>query len=373
MELKKRIEALLFSSGRKMDVEEISKLCHIDIESVKSALAELKKEYDEKSSSLMLVEEGNSWKLTVKESYLHLVKKIVTETELSKTMMETLAVIAFTYPIKQSELIKIRTNKAYDHLNQLEEMGYITRQKYGRTKLIKLTTKFFDYFSLPEEKLKDTFKDFESIANAIKEKEEEIKKIKEEQRKKATEMKKQKIKDFPISESKDSEKKEKEVDLIDEEGHKEKLEVYKTKKPKEETKVEVVKEKLGDLEVVDEPEELTEETWEEPTVEKEIEEPTVEKRVKEIFHPKKRPVFEEEPIVDKRVREILDPTKEIKDPAVDKRVSEILYPKKSKKKKTKKPEELIKTGGEEIEETTSEEEKDLLEAEMEEDKKEETE
>ena len=37
----------------------------------------------------------------------YVVGKIVTETELSKTVTETLAVIAFKYPIKQSDLIKI--------------------------------------------------------------------------------------------------------------------------------------------------------------------------------------------------------------------------------------------------------------------------
>jgi DNA-binding PadR family transcriptional regulator len=107
---------------------------------------------------------------------------IVTETELSKTIMETLAVIAFKYPIKQSDLIKIRTNKAYDHLKELEGLGYISRQKHGRTNLIKLTDKFFEYFDLPKEKLREVFKDFSSIAKIIEEKESEIKTIREKQK-----------------------------------------------------------------------------------------------------------------------------------------------------------------------------------------------
>ena len=58
-----------------------------------------------------------------------MVRKIVTETELTRSVMETLAVIAFKYPILQSDLIKLRTNKAYDHLVELEKSGYISRQK----------------------------------------------------------------------------------------------------------------------------------------------------------------------------------------------------------------------------------------------------
>ena len=49
------------------------------------------------------------------------------------------------------------------------------------------TQKFFDYFDLPRNKLKEQFKDFDGIAESIEEKEEEIKKIREEQKKRAEE------------------------------------------------------------------------------------------------------------------------------------------------------------------------------------------
>ncbi|MHA1988832.1 MAG: SMC-Scp complex subunit ScpB, partial [Promethearchaeota archaeon] len=246
--LKKKIEALLFSSGRKMSVEEVAGLCHKSATEVVQALNELKEKFSE-DSSLMLVEEGNFWKLTPREDYLHLVRQIVTKTELSKTLMETLAIIAFKYPLKQSDLIKMRTNKAYDHLRELEEMGYITRQKYGRTKLIKLTQKFFEYFSLKEDHLKDQFKDFDSIAHKIEEKEGQIKNIREEQKKKAKEAGK---KDKEIEEAVD---KLGEVDLVDGKGHKVKLDIVDEPKIVEGKELKKLvkggKGKLGDLDVVD--------------------------------------------------------------------------------------------------------------------------
>ena len=122
--LKHKIEAILFSAGKKVDIEEIAKLANTSTSMAQQAMNELKKDYSGRSSSLMLVDEGNAWKIIVKDEFTQIVKKIVTETELSKTIMETLAVIAFRYPIKQSDLIKIRTNKAYDHLRELEEMAY---------------------------------------------------------------------------------------------------------------------------------------------------------------------------------------------------------------------------------------------------------
>lgn len=246
--VKSKVEAVIFSTGHKMSIDEISRLCRSRREEVLAALQELKKEYDEKQSSLMLVDEGDFWKFTVRDHFIPMVRKIVTETELSKSVMETMAVIAFKYPILQSDLIKIRTNKAYDHLMELEKSGYISRQKHGRTNLIKLTEKFFKYFDLTEEKLKEQFKDFDSIAKAIKEKEVEVEQIKEDQRKKAEELKKE------------DEKIKKEIESLDEseEQFEVPLEAYGIKSKEmifeefeKEGSLIVEKEKIGELEVVE--------------------------------------------------------------------------------------------------------------------------
>lgn len=189
--MKKRVEAILFSSGRKMTLEELSKVCGIrDIEKLKWAISELKRGYEEKDTALKLIEDPDGYKLNVKEEHLHLVQKVVTQTELSKTLMETLAVIAWRYPCLQSEVIKIRTNKAYDHLKELESLNFITRVVFGRTKKIRLTEHFFTYFDLPpkaktsevfdakmplavQEKVRETLDDIEK-------KEEEIDKAKQD-------------------------------------------------------------------------------------------------------------------------------------------------------------------------------------------------
>jgi segregation and condensation protein B len=331
--LKNKLEALLFSSGRKMDIEELSRLSNAKTDEIKKALVELKTGYDDKDSSVMIVNEGDSWKLTVREQFLTLVQKIVTETELSKTITETLAVIAFKYPIKQSDLIKIRTNKAYDHLKELEAMGYITRQKHGRTNLIKLTQKFFEYFNLPAERLKEVFKDFSSIAKAIESKETEIKQIKEEQKAKAEE---EKQKDEEIK---------KEVDLLDKEGHKVPLEPYENKEAKQQKeKLGVVEGKIGNLKVVDEPseDELEKERERIRKIEEEDKKKSeIEKQKLKFEGPGIKVTKDMEKIIDKKVERILHPPKE----------------------ESGVPKEFIKK---EEESKSEKEQKDLLEAEMEE-------
>jgi len=246
--VKSKVEAVLFSVGHKISVDEICRLCRAKKEEAVATLRELRREYDEKQSSLMLVEEGDFWKFTVRDHLISVVRRIVTETELTKSVMETLAVIAFKYPILQSDLIKIRTNKAYDHLVELEKSGYISRQKHGRTNLIKLTGKFFKYFDLTEESLKSQFKDFDSIAKAIKEKEGEVEKIKEEQRKSAEELKKQ---DEKIKEEIESLDKSGEEFSVPLESYGAKAEGVVSEEFESEGNLIVEKEKIGELEVIE--------------------------------------------------------------------------------------------------------------------------
>ena len=172
-ELKNQIEALLFACGRKMTLEELKLHLPASSAAIKEATAELQKEYEARESPVMIVQEGDSWKLTTREKYLTIVRKINPNTELTKTMMETLAVIAWKQPITQSEVIAIRTNKAYEHIGELERMGFLVKEKYGRTFMLKLTQKFFDYFDLRDaQAARDMFKH-------IKESEETQRKLEE--------------------------------------------------------------------------------------------------------------------------------------------------------------------------------------------------
>lgn len=314
--VKSKVEAVLFSTGNRISLEEISKFCRSRKEDVLVALKELQKEYDEKQSSLMLAEEGDFWKFTVRDHFIPIVRKIVTETELTKSVLETLSVIAFKYPILQSDLIKIRTNKAYEHLAELEKSGYISRQKHGRTNLIKLTEKFFRYFDLTEEKLKDQFKDFDSIAKAIKDKEEEVDKIKEEQHKRAEDLKKE------------DEKIRKEIESLDESGEEFEvpLKTYQTK-PKELISEEFVKEgnlvvekkKIGEMEIIEEEEKTKKQIQ---TKERQFQETKQifgqQEKTQQIKKPRKKREGiklspEMEKIVDEKVEQIMGTKKENKE------------------------------------------------------------
>ena len=166
-DLKKSVEAVLFAAARTVSLEELMKLIGTHDESaVKKAVKELKQELEDKESPTMIVEEGTGWKLVVHEKFLSTVQQIVPHTDLSRPILETLAVVAWKQPAKQADVVKYRGSTAYDHIKELERLGYIAREKQGRSFKVKVTTKFFEYFDLPKEKLKELFKDVKDVEEA---------------------------------------------------------------------------------------------------------------------------------------------------------------------------------------------------------------
>lgn len=151
MRLEHQLEALLFSSGRAMDLDQLVSLTGETAPKVKKALASLHKSYDERDSAIKLFEEASAWKMVVKDSFIPLVRKIVADTELPKPVLETLAVIAFNKPALQSKVVDIRGGNAYEHIRELEQLGFVTKTRHGRTYLLKLSERFFDYFDILDE------------------------------------------------------------------------------------------------------------------------------------------------------------------------------------------------------------------------------
>jgi chromosome segregation and condensation protein ScpB len=85
--------------------------------------------------------------------------------------METLAVIAWKYPVVQSEIVKLRGTGAYEQMKILQDEGFINKIRSGRTYKVNLTEKFFNYFDLPTEEAKEAFLKkipSEILQNAIK-------------------------------------------------------------------------------------------------------------------------------------------------------------------------------------------------------------
>ena len=138
---------------------------------LKELLEGLKKDYETRDGSLEIISQGEKWKINIRKEYLHLTENLLTDAELDRPTQETLAVIAYKNPAQQHEIIKIRGNKAYDHIGILKELDFVTSEPSGRSRLLKLTQKFYDYFDVVADQLQAKLKEAENKEVSIEQKE----------------------------------------------------------------------------------------------------------------------------------------------------------------------------------------------------------
>ncbi len=155
---KKKVEAVLFASGKYMTAEEIAAYTKISVKKVKKAVEELKNYYEKEDTCLKVFSEEDSWKINVKEDYSDFVREVVADAEIPRSIMETLALIAYKTPVLQSDIIKNRGQHAYDHIAYLEKKKLIYKEPSGRSYKLKLTDKFHEYFDVEEPEMQNLFK-----------------------------------------------------------------------------------------------------------------------------------------------------------------------------------------------------------------------
>ncbi|MEX2017386.1 MAG: SMC-Scp complex subunit ScpB [Candidatus Pacearchaeota archaeon] len=151
----RRLEAVFFVSGRFLNMQELVSLSDLNPIIIRNLISRLMERYDKEDSAIEIVEkkteEGEMWKMDVRREYSNVINKLATgNAEFSKAEQETLAIIAFKQPIKQSVIIKIRGNKAYDHIKKFAELGLIKKKKTGHTNELSLSDEFYDYFNVEQ-------------------------------------------------------------------------------------------------------------------------------------------------------------------------------------------------------------------------------
>jgi segregation and condensation protein B len=145
----KKIEAALFISARFISVKELVELTDINPLMLKELLAKLKERYDGADTAIEIIHKEDLWKMDLRHEYFEMINKLATgNAEFTRAEQETLAIIAYKQPVKQSVIIKIRGNKAYEHIHNFIEMGLVRSKKAGHTVDLSLTEGFFDYFHL---------------------------------------------------------------------------------------------------------------------------------------------------------------------------------------------------------------------------------
>jgi len=146
-EAEEKVEASLFIAGKFLNLQDLILLTDINPLMIKETLNRLEKKYS--TGVLRLVNRNNSWKMDVIEKYHYLINRLATgNVEFTKAEQETLAIIAYKQPIKQSVVIKIRGNKSYDHIKKFRELGLVIAKRSGHTLDLSLSEEFYEYFNV---------------------------------------------------------------------------------------------------------------------------------------------------------------------------------------------------------------------------------
>jgi len=146
-ELSRKVEAALFISGKYLSLKELVSLTDVNPLLLRKILDDLIEKYSD--SGIEVLKKGDSWKMDVSQEHTDLVNRLATgSTEFSNAEQETLAIIAYKQPVKQSVVIKIRGNKAYDHIKNFVDLNLINKRRLGHTSELTVSDKFYDYFRI---------------------------------------------------------------------------------------------------------------------------------------------------------------------------------------------------------------------------------
>ena len=151
MELKSRIEAVLFVTGKAVTIEEIANILETDAQETEEAMLDLIYDYSSRDGALEIDDE-NGYIIQVKEEFSDITNKLC-PVDISSAVLKTLTVITLKElkePIRQSDLKELRGSNAYEHVQELVKQGFVSRHKdkNGRSFILKTTPKFLEYFKI---------------------------------------------------------------------------------------------------------------------------------------------------------------------------------------------------------------------------------
>lgn len=151
------IEAVLFASGTPRKITELTdklpeKITQSEFD---SSINELKLKYNQDNSGIMLIAFNNKYQLTTNTKYGAIVSEILTELkekELSKVLLEVLAIIAYKQPITRLEIERVKNSSAEYALSFLLKVNLVQivgrKDCLGRPVLYGTTEEFLKKFQL---------------------------------------------------------------------------------------------------------------------------------------------------------------------------------------------------------------------------------
>jgi segregation and condensation protein B len=170
MELKKIIEAVLFSSSKPITLKLLKKkLEEYPSEEIEQALRELTSGYNNLDRAVEIAEVAGGFQMKTRPIYKEWVKRFVKEKDvgLTKSMLETLSIIAYKQPITKKEIDGVRGVDSSRAIKLLLERRLINiagkNGDAGKKIIFRTTEKFLEVYGLRSIDDLPTYKDIASL------------------------------------------------------------------------------------------------------------------------------------------------------------------------------------------------------------------
>jgi segregation and condensation protein B len=170
MELKNIIEAVLFSSPRPVTVKQVvRRLGEFPPEEIESAFRALVAEFSDPGRSIEVAQVAGGFQMRTKVAYRDWVKRFVREKDvgLSRSMLETLSIIAYKQPVTKKEIDVVRgvdSARAIKHLLERRLIEIAGRDGEAVKRMVFGTTqRFLEVYGLKSLEDLPTYKEIESL------------------------------------------------------------------------------------------------------------------------------------------------------------------------------------------------------------------
>jgi segregation and condensation protein B len=151
VDLQKQLcEAALYVSGRPLDLKMIGSIIGARSEDkIRGIALAVSERYKTTNSPVQVVElPDGRFVMQLKAEFAKHVRKLANRPLLTPGPLRTLSFIALKQPVTQAYVVRVRGKLAYTHVKQLKDMDLIVDEKIGRTRMLRTTSTFADYFNL---------------------------------------------------------------------------------------------------------------------------------------------------------------------------------------------------------------------------------
>jgi segregation and condensation protein B len=164
------VEALLFAAESPLTLERIREILEAPREAVQAAIAELKREYQERNGGFTLEEVAGGYQFRTLPEYSAWIRKMKGRgpSSLTPAALETLAVVAYRQPVVKADVDRVRGVDAGGALKGLLDKKLVRivgrRDVPGKPILYGTTRRFLEVFDLTDLSELPTLREFGELA-----------------------------------------------------------------------------------------------------------------------------------------------------------------------------------------------------------------